>query len=88
MIALGRKGMVEDNSLLITTIKTAQRWWNYLPNVWIIDTKRNVEEWTSRLNKNNINDTNFIIVDITNSARQGWLPRKAWEWLDKRDGKE
>lgn len=83
MIACGSKGKTEKNTELIDAIKSAKYWWNYIPNVWIISTNEDVDYWINKLKENNPNDTSFLIVDITESERQGWLPSKAWDWLNE-----
>ena len=66
---------------LYTTLKTAESWWHYLESTWLLYTTDNLDDWQKKI-KNVIDDNdNFIVIDITRQPRNGWLPKKAWEWI-------
>ncbi len=75
----------KDYTSLHNTIKTASTWWHYLESTWIIKTDRPVEYWSDKIRSITDGNDNFLIVDITQQKRQGWLPQKAWEWIRKND---
>jgi len=38
---------------------------------------------TRKLKEHMDNNDLIFVVEISNSNRQGWLPKNSWEWLDK-----
>lgn len=75
--------MVSDS--LRDLLKGAKGWWNYLPNVWLLFTEKDLKSWKTAI-RNVIGDQdNFFIVDVTDQDRNGWLPRGAWDWLHEKE---
>jgi hypothetical protein len=76
-----------DYSSLYETIKSAKSWWHYLDSTWLIYSNETVtvNEWSEKIR--NVIDANdlFLIVDITNQPRQGWLKKQAWEWIREKE---
>ncbi len=74
-----------DYNSLYETIKSATSWWHYLESTWIVQTNQTVKEWSDKIR--NVTDTNdsFLVVDITKQPRQGWLDKKAWEWIREKE---
>ena len=66
---------------LCATLKTAESWWHYLKSTWILYTNDSVDAWQKKIKAVVDNNDNFIVVDITCRTRNGWLPKKAWEWI-------
>jgi len=27
----------------------------------------------------------YLVIDITNQGRQGWLPKEAWDWISNHE---
>jgi len=73
-----------DYTKLYETLKATHGWWHYLESTWILHTTEPLVNVRQRIQA--VLDTNdrFIIVDITGKARDGWLPKDAWEWIDQR----
>jgi hypothetical protein len=71
----------KDYTSLHNTIKTASTWWHYIESTWIIKTDLSVNEWSNRIRSVTDSNDNFLIVDISKQNRQGWLPKKAWDWI-------
>ena len=70
---------------LYEVLKGALHWWHYLESTWIICTNRTMNDWQSRIfNVLDKNDS-FLIIEVTGVDRQGWLPQKAWEWLNEKN---
>jgi hypothetical protein len=68
--------LIADSSVL--------SWWHYLSNVYIIIVNptfqsKGISEWVQRQLPNQM----FFVAEIKLSTRQGWLPDKAWEWINK-----
>ena len=67
---------------LYKEIKKDGIWWHHLDSTWIIDTLYTPAEWQKRLKKHMDDNDSLFIVEICNN-HQGWLPKKAWEWLQE-----
>lgn len=71
----------QDYTKLFEIIKTAPKWWHYLDSTWLISTQETPSKWFDKLKPSLDENDNIFIVDITKQPRQGWLPKKAWEWI-------
>lgn len=74
----------QDYSRLYDEIKKAGTWWHHLDSTWIISTSSGPEEWERRLRRHMDDNDSLLVIEICDNY-QGWLPQKAWEWLEKRD---
>ena len=74
-----------DYNKLYETLKSASAWWHYLESTWILYTNESVAIWGDRIRATIDTNDNFIVVDITGKAPNGWLPQKAWEWITERN---
>ena len=72
---------------LYAILKTADSWWHYLESTWLIYTSDGIEAWQMRIKSAIDNNDSFIIVDVTKQPRNGWLPKKAWEWIREYENK-
>ncbi len=72
---------------LYAILKTAESWWHYLESTWLIYTSDGIEAWQMRIKSAIDNNDSFIIVDVTKQPRNGWLPKKAWEWIQEYENK-
>lgn len=73
----------QDYSGLYKELKKAGTWWHHLDSTWIISTNTGPDEWQERLRKHMDDDDSLLVIEVTNNY-QGWLPERAWEWLNKR----
>ena len=71
-----------DYSSLYKEIKKAGTWWHHLDSTWIIKTNYNPETWQDRLHRHMDDDDSLLIIEVRNNY-QGWLPEKAWQWLER-----
>ena len=69
-----------DYEGLYEAIKASPKWWHYLESTWIIATDESVKQVSARL-KPHIDDNDRLLVIEVRENFQGWLPKKAWEWL-------
>ena len=76
----------QDYTGLYNEIKKADNWWHHLDSTWIINTKHPPEHWADRLLKHLDNNDSLLVVEICKNY-QGFLPERAWKWLDRRDFK-
>ena len=64
-------------------LKKSAGWWHHLDFTWIIATQESIDEFYKRLAIRFLDTDHFFIVEITSNSRwHGWLPNRAWEWLD------
>jgi len=52
-----------------------------LDNVWFLQTQLSPRSARSSLAKVLGRDDQCVIVDITDSERDGWMPKELWRWL-------
>ncbi|WP_413208435.1 hypothetical protein [Rhodospirillum sp. A1_3_36] len=71
---------------LHSTIKELGAWWHFLGSTWLVDTGLNAEEIWKRLDPHIDQNDNVLVVGITRDY-SGWLPPKAWEWINDRRNK-
>ena len=74
----------QNYSALHNEIKKAGTWWHHLDSTWIISTNSSPNEWTERLRKH-MDDNDYLLVIEVCENYNGWLPKKAWEWLGNVD---
>lgn len=61
---------------------TSLDWIRYAPNCWILWTLTDSQGWYPYLKRILKND-DFFICELKFANRQGWLPKRVWEWIDK-----
>ena len=81
LVSYDLKAPSRDYESLYTTLKTATSWWHYLESTWILYTSESLSSWNDKLHAVMDDNDNLFIVDITGQSRNGWLSKKAWEWL-------
>lgn len=74
-----------DETKLADVFKTAAGWWRYLNGSWIIASSLPMEAWKTRIRAVLSDADSYMIVNITGCPRGGWLPAKAWEWLQNHE---
>jgi len=62
-------------------LKSALSWWHYLESTWIIRTSLSIDEWNNKLLAQIDKNDSLLIINVTGMARNGWLDKKAWEWI-------
>jgi hypothetical protein len=57
-------------------------WWHYIGSTYLISSS-----YTLKTVKNDIKsrwpDQRYIIVKIDTDSYAGWLPQKAWDWIER-----
>lgn len=66
---------------VISALKSAPAWWHYLESTWIIRTELTIAAWNDKLISQMDKNDSLLIIDVTGKPRNGWLSKKAWEWL-------
>lgn len=85
LISFKLKSTTKDYTSLYAVLKSADSWSNYLGSTWIIRTDNPINTWLERLRQQMSPGDYMFIVDITKKERNGFLPKEAWEWLQKQD---
>ena len=88
LITYGYKGSPDKYSALFDEIKKFSSWWHYITNSWIVITSDSAKEIFAKLKPHVDEDINILVIQV-GTDRQGWLPKKAWDWIKKnlpRDG--
>ena len=78
---LKNKSIKEYQSLFIA-IKSLGSWWHYLDSTWIVKTNLNSQQIWNLLGPHLLRNDYIIVVKIDTSDKWGWLPQKAWDWLN------
>lgn len=79
---------------IVTAIKSvSDKWWHHLLGIWLVPWNGNAEELYERLkpafsDKSDsgtpVADIGILVIKVAKPYK-GWLPKSAWEWLDKAD---
>ena len=78
---LNRPG--QNYNSLHEEIKKAGTWWHHLESTWIISTSHGPEKWEQRLRRHMDENDSLLVIEVCNNY-SGWLPDKAWKWLQER----
>ena len=84
MISYDLKGAKRNYSELIEAIKLEHKWWHYLESFWLVESSKSVEYWTNKLSKFLDEDDYLLVMKISVEDYNGFLPKKAHEWIEKR----
>lgn len=76
------KGQSSDYQGLYDAIKSLGNWWHYIDNTWLISTDKTAKEIWEILKPHVDDDVNLLVAEMGRD-RQGWLPKKAWDWIKK-----
>jgi hypothetical protein len=71
----------DDYKDLFGELKKCKGWWHYLESSWIVSTDQTADELWDRLEPHVKTRDHVLVVRIDGQDRQGWLPKKAWEWF-------
>ena len=65
------------------TIKNiGSAWWHHMEWLWLVQADKSADEIYDTL-RPQIGDTErLLVVEVTDNC-QGWLPEKAWQWINQ-----
>lgn len=66
-------------------LKQYEKWWHYLERTWIIVTDETPQEVWYKI-ENKINKKNNLLIIAITKESEGWLNRKAWDWIKENVG--
>ena len=67
---------------LTEQLQASSCWWHYLTSTWLISTTETPSQLYNRLIPHLDKDDSILIIEAGNRT-QGWLPKDAWEWINK-----
>lgn len=65
------------------TLKMQGNWWHYLKNTWLIETAQGPDQVYAAVAPH-LTTQDFILVLPVTAPSFGWLPKDAWEWINKK----
>jgi len=82
LIAYEHKNKSRDYTAFFESIKgLGTSWWHYLDTVWIVKTTKNASDIFASIEPHIDKETDLIFINEISPDQQGWLPKKAWEWM-------
>jgi hypothetical protein len=68
----------------LTRAKGVINWWHYLESSYIIITATNVTATNvSDFVLQHMKDKHFLVAELNLKNHNGWLPKEAWDWINK-----
>ncbi|HXA21434.1 MAG TPA: hypothetical protein VNW90_03980 [Acetobacteraceae bacterium] len=67
----------------ITSSSDFSAWWNYIPMVFLVESKLTAEAIGERLHEL-APEARFLVTEANLAESQGWLPESSWKWIEKR----
>jgi hypothetical protein len=69
-------------SELFDALKGEDSWAHYISSTWMIATDKSASQFSSELTPHIFSGDRLLVVKLSDD-RQGWLPRKAWDWIKR-----
>ena len=57
-----------------------KRWWHHLKSCYILQSDATAEELADQISRV-LGDNSFLLSEVNLENSNGWLPRKAWDWI-------
>lgn len=67
---------------LFDELKRSHAWWHYLTSTWIVLSHDTLVELGPKL-RALIFKTDRLLIQPAKGPSDGWLPKEAWDWLQK-----
>lgn len=74
---------ISEDSTLKERIKALGAWMSYFDGFWLVESDKTIQEIYDIISDEN-KETRILILEITISNYWGWMPKDAWEWIEKR----
>ena len=76
-----------DYSQLYEKIKSFGAWMHYIDSTWFVSpsTSRTANQMFDELRPFINEEDDYLLVIEVKKNYQGWLPKDAWDWMNKRD---
>lgn len=56
-------------------------WWHHLDSTWFIKSNLSVQQVSDKIKTHVDGNDFYIVIEVINN-KQGWLPQKAWDYLN------
>ena len=76
----------QNYSGLYEAIKSCGAWWHFLESTWLVDTSLDAKGIWESLEPNVDRNDSVLVIGVT-KEHQGWLPKKAWDWINGRSAR-
>jgi hypothetical protein len=71
-----------DYKGLFDELQASPGWWHFLEATWLIATSQSANELYDRL-RVHLDGSDSILIIQAGTDMQGWLPKEAWEWIQR-----
>jgi hypothetical protein len=71
----------KDYSGFYKELQKTKTWWHHLESTWLLWTDETAKEIFDRLIPY-IDNKDYLLIIEAGRDRYGWLPEKAWTWID------
>lgn len=80
-----RDDQVDYNALhdKLVALDCIKNWFHYIKSSYILISDKATANALDREIGTIFKDKNYLIVGIDLKDSQGWLPKKAWEWIER-----
>jgi len=85
LVSYDLKGPAGSYQELIEILKGEQSWWHYMRSPWLVATSDSPQGLYEKLVPFLQGGDRLLIVKFQRPY-QGWLPKKAWEWIHRWEG--
>lgn len=82
LVTYDLKGPSTQYTPLYEYLKSHETWMHYLASTWIIKTSKSPNEVSDEVRKH-LRDGDHVLVIKFDRPYQGWMPKRAWEWINK-----
>jgi hypothetical protein len=70
-------------SEVFTAIKSCGDWWHFLESTWLVDSRMSAQYIWDRLAPH-VHPNDSVLIHVVGRDHQGWLPQRAWDWINSR----
>lgn len=75
----------QDYEGLYGELKKSRAYWHYLDSTWLIYTSESAKDLYDRIGEHIDKNDSALVIEVSRNY-QGWLPKKAWEWIRQHVG--
>jgi hypothetical protein len=63
--------------------RTISDWWHYIPNIYLVATTLSPSQLYNLIVPGAAGIQYVLIVEVKPGNNYGWLPKDAWDWINK-----
>lgn len=71
-----------DYTAFYEILKLQGTWWHYLTSTWLVSTTKTPTEVYNSIAPHMLKNDSVLVIEV-GKAYNGWLPEKAWEWIQQ-----